>query len=333
MKPITPQDEQRFSDWQRGLTLWNKRDQSPAEVAERQRELRDAVHSGSAALAAYLRSELELAEGGAADAPTLPLPLDPSEFRDPPFQLERQIFETWRAVVKARFASQSLFWTRSHVLWIEQGYLGEQLAPALLGALQTGKPMSTDEAATRNLLRRLGGLPHVRGKVSVIQDCPLSRCWWRGQIAASAASASHGELDEETAHRVLHTSNDAWDRLAGDSVKRITAVNHPSVRAAIICQYRNASRETGGLDSHEMQDAVRLLARHGPPLVFDTVDWSELLEMSAAAVAEAREARAREANNRKDAVEPDTEPDDEPPQPSRRSRILDRLRGSAGPDP
>lgn len=325
MKPITAQDEQRFSDWQRSLTLWNKRDQSPTEVADRQAELRDAVHGGSAALAVYLRSELRLAEDAAADALALPRPLDPSEFRDPPFQLERQIFEGWRDAAKARFASQSLFWTRNHAVWINQGYLGEQLAPALLGALQTGKAMATDEAATRNLLRRLGGLPHVRGKVSVLQDCPLSRCWWRGRIAASAARASQGELDEETAHCVLHASNDAWDRFAGDSVKRITAINHPSVRAAIICQYRNASRETGGLDSLEMQDATRLLARYGPPLVFDTVDWSELLEMSAVAVKQAREARARSGDNRKEAADSDTAAEDE--SPSRRSRIFRRFRG------
>lgn len=293
MKPITAEDEQQFSDWQRGLTLWNKPNQSATEVHERQVALRDAVHGGTTTFVAYLKDQLGLTAGESDDAPPLPRSLDPSEFRDPPFQLERQIYEAWRDVVKARFASQPLFWTRAHASWIDQGRLGEQLTPALLGALQSGKPMGNDEAATRNLLRRLGGLPHVRGKVSVIQDCPLSRCWWRGRIAEGAAQASHGELDGETAHRVLHSTNDAWDRFAGDSVKRITAINHASVRAAVICQYREASRETGGVDAHEMQDAVRILARYGPPVIFDGLDWSELCELAAASVAQAREARAK----------------------------------------
>lgn len=289
---MTAEDTQRFSDWQRGLTLWNKPHQSATDVHERQVALREAVHGGSATFVAYLEGELGTAVGEWSNAPDLPRSLDPSEFRDPPFQLEREIYEAWRDVVKARFASQPLFWTRNHAVWIDQGRLGEQLAPALLGALQSGKPMTNDEAATRNLLRRMGGLPHVRGKVSVIQDCPLSRCWWRGQIAEGAARASHGELDGETAHRVLHSTNDAWDRFAGDSVKRITVINHASVRAAVICQYRDASRETGGVNPYEMQDAVRLLARHGPPVIFDAMNWSELLEISAASVAQAREVRS-----------------------------------------
>ena len=324
---ITTQDELRFSDWQRRLTLHDKRNQSAEDVAERQIELHDAVHSGPEAFASYLREQLGVPSGAEIGAPTLRRQIDPSEFRDPPLKLERQTYQAWRNSVTPQLASQPLFWTRNHIAWIEEGYLGEQLAPALLGVLQSGKPEKKSEDATRNLLRRLGGLPHVRGKVSVLNDCPIARIWWRGRLAETAASASSGALDEETAHRVLHASNNAWSRLVGYSVKRITAINHASVRAAIICQYRDASREVGGLDALEMQDAVRLLARHGPPLIFDLLDWSELLEMSAAAVAEAREARAREAATAKKAAGPDAEPDDEPSQPSRRSKLFGRFRG------
>ena len=35
MQP-TPEMEQRFSDWQRGLTLTDKRNQSAAEISSRQ---------------------------------------------------------------------------------------------------------------------------------------------------------------------------------------------------------------------------------------------------------------------------------------------------------
>ena len=334
---ITTQDELRFSDWQRRLTLHDKRNQSAEDVAERQVELHDAVHGGPEAFAAYLREQLGVPSGTEIGAPTLRRQIDPSEFRDPPLELERQTYQAWRNSVTPQLASQPLFWTRNHIAWIEEGYLGEQLAPALLGVLQSGKPEKKSEDATRNLLRRLGGLPHVRGKVSVLNDCPVARIWWRGRLAEAAADASSGALDEETAHRVLHARNDAWSRLVGDSVKRITAINHARVRAAIICQYRDASREAGGIDAHEMQGAVRLLARRGPPLIFDVLDWSELLEMSAAAVAQAREAQARAEKNRKENAEADAASDEEPPeppQPPRRSRrFLDLLRGSAGPDP
>ena len=321
MMQISAQDEQRFSAWQRSLTLADKRNQSAAEVGEQQRVLREAVQGGPGELAAYLREALGIATNAEIDAPDLPRTLTPPEFRDPTFDLERQIYEGWLGTVTPYEASQPLYWTRCHIRWIEDEALGVQLESALFGALQSGKPMGKEEDAARNLLRRLGGLPHVRGKVSVLNDCPIARAWWRGRIAETAANASHGEIDGETAHHVLHASNDAWSRLVGDSVKRITAINHASVRAAMICQYRGASRGTGGVNAYEMQDAVRLLARHGPPVIFDALDWSELLEISAASVEQAREARARQAQ------EASEEEDDEPMKPS---GIGERVRGLLG---
>ena len=223
------------------------------------------------------------------DAPPLPRNVDPSELRDPPLQLEQDIHSGWSDHVQPRDASQPLQWTRRHLKWIEDGHFGERLHDAFLGTLSTGAAEKTTEAATRNLLRRLGGLPHVRGKVSVLNDCPLSRAWWRGRLAADAALYCEGSFDAETAHRVLHSSNDAWARLVGDSVRRITVMNHDNVRAAVINQYRNASRDGQTMPPQEMQAAVRLLARHGPILTFGVLSWPDLSNLASEAVALARQ--------------------------------------------
>lgn len=288
MQP-TPEMEQRFSDWQRGLTLTDKRNQSAAEISRRQRELIDAVNGGSSSFAGYLREALRIDPGIEVDAPPLPRNVDPSELRDPPLQLEQDIHIGWLDHVQPRDASQPLQWTRRHLKWIEDGRFGERLHEAFLGTLSSGAPEKTMEAATRNLLRRLGGLPHVRGKVSVLNDCPLSRAWWRGRLAADAAVHCDGSFDAETAHRVLHSSNDAWARLVGDSVRRITVMNHDNVRAAVIDQYRNASRDGHAVPAREMQDAVRLLARHGPILTFGMLSWTDLTSLASEAVELARQ--------------------------------------------
>ncbi len=288
MNAPTPELQQRFSDWQRHLTSTSRDSQSPSEIAGRQQILISAVSAGIEAFTEYLRTELDLGEPGGIGPPPLPRRIDPSELRDPPLQLERELYSSFEGHTTPSEASQPLFWTRCHYQWIASGHFGDNLFGAFLGSLVNGAEEKTTEAATRNLLRRMGGLPHVRGKVSVLNDCPISRAWWRGRLAVLAAERSQGSFDVDTAHRVLHSSNDAWSRLVGHSVRRVTVINHSSVRAALIEQYRNASRDSGGIPAAEFQTVIRLLARHGPALIFDALSASELSELTAQAIADAR---------------------------------------------
>ena len=108
-------------------------------------------------------------------------------------------------------------------------------------------------------------------------------------MATLAAESGQGAFDEHAAHCVLHSSNDAWSRLVGHSVRRVTVINHNSVRAALIDHYREASRDSGGIPAAEFQDVIRLLARHGPALLFDALTWDELCDLTARAVAEIRD--------------------------------------------
>lgn len=304
MKQTTRLEEQRFSDWQRGLAVSNlqKAEQSIIEsVSERQAALRKAVKGGAEVLAAYLREQLDVSSNVKLEAPLPPRPLAPTEYRDPPFELEREIYEAWSGQVPRSRASQPVFWTLCHIDWLEQGLLAEPLDQMLLGTLATGAKENSDDAAARNLLRRMGGLPHIRGAVSVLSDSPMSRAWWRGRIGEQAAEAANGELDAITAHRVLHASNDAWDRLTGDSVRRITVINQSSVRAALICEYREAARYNGALPAREAQRTMRLLAGRGASRAFDALPWTELRAMTADTAALARRQLAAEAKMREDA--------------------------------
>ena len=283
-----PSLTQRFSDWQRNLTLSDKLYQDAIEVASRQRVLAESVRGGPAMLVNHLREALSVNEFKLGELPPLPRQVSPAEFRDPPFQLERELFDSWNGKIRRREAANPLFWTLCHMKWMSSGRMGDRIEGALLGTLANGAAAKTDDAATRNLLRRIGGLPHVRGKVSVLTDCPLSRAWWRGQISLVSAQDSFGELEPERAHKVLHANNDAWARLVGHSVRRVTVINHPRIRAALICQYRESSREISGLPAQELQDVIRLIARHGPSVAFDCLEWSELVALVSSAITQVR---------------------------------------------
>ena len=295
MNQLNLEVEQRFSDWQRRLATKGRT--ISASVADKQGELHSVVYKGPLAFAAYLRGQLGLTTDDSIDAPVLPSPIDASDYRDPPFKLERTLSNSWDGLIRRRESSRPVFWTLAHIRWLEEGQLGDQIEGTFL--LGGGRD-STDDQRTRNLLRRVGGLPHVRGKVSVLSDSPISRAWWRGSVASEIADAAEDELTLSAAdvHQVLHSHNDAWARLVGDSVHRITVMNQPRARAALIKLYEGATREGEPVRPQEIQLAARILSRHSVALAFEHVDWNELTDIAKEALERARAELALEAQGK-----------------------------------
>ena len=295
MREPSHEHRERLSTWQMAAVQTGRKDDKHAAAHNEkarplQEELIAAVKDGPQALANHMRGKLGLGVRQEIDAPALPRPLTSSEYRDPPLALERDLCEALPHLTPA-IAAQPAYWTLCHIAWMEADCFEPPLAPFFLGAKVTGKmPRSTD-AAVRNLFRRMGGLPHVRGKLSVLADCPISCAWWRRRVARLAAAESERVGDPfsvEDAHRVLHAGSDAWARLVGDSVRRITVVNSPRLHAALIAEYFDAARDERGLPAKELQAVVRELATFGTTLCFDTVPWTELRKIVARAVAAVR---------------------------------------------
>ena len=263
-----------FSSWQQSLAARNNKaltDGERAEIEARQRTLLAAVADGPEALASHLRARLGLEAGAAIGAPPLPrTALTPGEFRDPPIEVEREIADAWEGRVKPGQAAQPLFWLLCHVEWIEQGRIdGLDLEGALtLG----GRSDRTTDQRTRNFLRRTGGLPHVRYNVTALSDCPLSRAWWVRRIAAEAERASDGAIGIEEAHKALQERRQVWETLALLSVRRVTAINHPRARAALVA----AIAEHGITHDSAVRSVASALARHALTRSPEHVPWAEL---------------------------------------------------------
>ena len=295
MKAPSHAQRERLSAWQTAAVRTGRKDDKQADAHnEKARPLQDeliaAVGDGPHALANHMRGKLGLGARQEIDTPELPRPLTPSEYRDPPLALERDICGSLPDLTPA-LATQPAFWTLCHIAWIEADCFEPPLEPFFLGAKVTGKMPASNDAAVRNLFRRMGGLPHVRGKLSVLADCPISCAWWRGRVARLAAAESERVGDPfgvEDAHRVLHAGSDAWARLAGDSVRRITVVPSARLHAALIAEYFDAAIDKRGLPAKELQAVVRELATFGTTLCFDRVPWTEMREIVARAVAATR---------------------------------------------
>lgn len=290
MKSPSRDTQSAFQRWQRGLVQKTPlKGGAPTTmtlgqhhaVTERQRLLDVAVSNGPDALAQYLRQQLALEADDRIEAPSLLRPVTSAEYRHPPLDLERELAQEWAGVIHPRNASRPLFWTLCHIDWLEQGYFTSDISSTFLGTLNNGTPEKHRDDATRNLLRRMGGLHYARGKVSVRVDCPLSRAWWRARIAAKAASAAHGEITEEQAHSVLHSSNGGWAALAEESVRRIPVINHPAALAALTYYFYSASNDSQVKISklftgERVRRTIHLVGRQGRILSFQHVPWDQM---------------------------------------------------------
>ena len=267
-----------FSAWQQSLAVKNLEKREPGEqeeIGRRQRELREAIAGGAPALAGYLRERLGI-NGAAIEAPPFPRDeLTPDEFRDPPIELEHQLATAWEGEIRPGEASQPLFWLLCHIVWLEQGRFGS----GPLASAFTATASSLD-GETRNFLRRSGGI-YVRGNVTAFSDCPLARAWWRCRVAATAGEAA-GLAISEAAHRTLHDNRPAWETLVLLSLRRITAINQPRARAALVDALIDHGRPNPAL----VQRIAGALARQGLSRSLEHTPWEELREIAARAAAE-----------------------------------------------
>ena len=252
--------EAPFSIWQRDLVHRGGRGApKPPEIAARQEEMREAVQAGPRALGPYLRSRLDLGPEERIGAPSMPREaLTVSEYLNPPVALEAELGRAWEDV-PAGLASRPTYWLLCHIQWIEEERFGNgSLRPCLMDG-----PGSPDmERQTRNLLRRTGGIPHVRGRTSVFSDCTLARAWWRHRLARDAAVVVEN-LSPSDAHHTLHASRPAWERLVMLSLRRLTVLNQPRARGMLVRTLAERLRRYGAINEQQVLLVSTVLARLG----------------------------------------------------------------------
>ena len=257
------------------------------EVHARQLELMAAVAGGPAECSRYLLRQLRVSDEPAlrAAVPELPNRLTAAAMQRLPRYDETKIAESLSSVSPAE-AATPVYWAACHAIWIEQGNFDD-----LIVSFLEGPKADNAERRTRNFLRRTGGLERVRGKVSVLVNCPISMAWWRVRTArAIAAESPPDSIDFDTAHELLHDPN-IWPELTGLSVKRITSLNAPRARAAaIVALDQHGTLDTGIKASRRKahcQGALRALGRLSHSFSLNTVPWESVLATAQAGIEEA----------------------------------------------
>ena len=225
---ITKTFEERVGRWQQQVVVKKGKESGEEALKQIQAEMANAAREGTPSLVEYLREQFEVKNRSAIfeakqEIPFLVRRLTADEARYVPVELEREVAVSLEAI-SAADAVRPAFWTAAHIVWAEEGLLEDGWASKLVG--------KDDDATARNVCRYLGGLPHVRGKVSVLADCPLSRAWWRVRMARRISDASEHHLTFEDTHKMLHRPS-VWEAFAEELVRRLAVMNEPRALAAI----------------------------------------------------------------------------------------------------
>ena len=294
------------ADWQKSLTCEKKKFKEPnseqavsrrKEVLDRQTELIAAVEAGPAAAKAYLLGKaLSLdasALASADDAVPKLSPFTPGEMGRLPIHAERELARMLHGHLIPSQAAEPAVWVLCHAVWMGDGAFGADLAAVFLD----GTRADTPERRTRNLLRRTGGLRHIRGNTSPLVDCPISAAWWRSRVAnrTSEIAGEAGEpLSADDAHRVLWNT-EVWSNLVMMSLRQVTAVCAPRARAAAVAALHRCGVTQGQKAVRaQTQGAIRALGRLSYGHNLTETHWRRLVEVAAEGAAGAAAEAAEE---------------------------------------
>lgn len=304
MSLLAEQVIDRHRDWQKQLIYEGKYyagkpkeqvEQVKKGVAHRQQELAIAVEGGTESARDYLLNSLGLKAitDAKVDVPELVCELTPGEMSALPRHVEEQLGMAWDESVSPAMAAESAFWAVCHAKWMSEGKFGNDLPRVFL----LGGQAKTAEARTRNFLRRTGGLPRVRGNVSVFSDCQISGGLWRYRIARDIAAdtAIKGDpIGREAAHDVLRIPG-VWNRFAMWLLRSLTPLNAISAKAAVVMtlhRHQDEVRDVGG--EKAVKGVMEKLGRLSHTHHLDSTPWEMLLETARSGLAKNPESAFRD---------------------------------------
>lgn len=218
----------------------------------------------------FLESLSTVSTVGSTEAEILPHPLTESEFKDPPPDAEHMLYSAWSGVPPA-VACRSTFWAHVTLEHIRKGRIESVYLAANGGNLpggaeridfalndNTAKAPQAIDACVRTALRRLGGLPEVRGNRSVYVDCPFARAWWRERMVEQASNG-----DEELAahvRSVIRIHQTYWEKLVDRIVFRNSTFGSINIRNAFVralAQFIDSNPETDLTRTNGLQRLCR----------------------------------------------------------------------------
>ena len=246
----------------------------------------------------FLQRMARISTTGTVTAPVIPDPLTESEFKEPAPIIERSLYETWSTLPPAT-GCRSTFWANVTLDHLRQGRIESSYLAANGGSLPGGLERidhvladASDRASqlidlcVRTVLRRLGGLPEVRGNRSVYVDCPFARAWWRERWV-DHASRGDPQLARQL-RTVVRNSQTYWEKFVDRVVFRNSTFGDENLRSAFLralAQFVRDNPQTKLLRTEAIQRLCRRATTYQGRLELSILNDDELDVLMASVVA------------------------------------------------
>ena len=253
--------------------------------SDRQKRFLESVRD----TAAFLDHVSSIPTDGTVGPALAPERMTESEYKDPPASTEQTLYTSWSALPPA-VACRSTFWAKLTIEHIKARRIQSVYLAANGGNLPggaeridfvlddtTGQGPKRIDDCVRTVLRRLGGLPEVRGNRSVYVDCPFARAWWRERMVNQAAN-SNAQMTA-VVRAIIRTNQTYWEKLVDRVVFRNSTFGSENIRnaflraLALFVQSNTASELTS---SPELQRLCRRVATYQGSRELSILSDSEL---------------------------------------------------------
>ena len=259
-----------------------------------QRDFLEAVRNNQNFLE-YIRSEIPTE--GSYELPLSPDPMTEAEFKAPPSDTETKLYESWSELTP-RIACRSTFWanlTCRHIeaQKIDSVYLASNGGNLSGGAQRIDRALmdSGDEqpklmdGTVRTILRRIGGIPEVRGNRSVYVDCPFARAWWRERLVEQTAQGDTSLAAQ--VRKVIRIHQTYWEKLIDRIVSRNSTFGSLGVRNAFLQALARciaANPGTGLRETKVLERTCRRITVHQGTRELSILDDAELVAIMEAVI-------------------------------------------------
>lgn len=181
-----------------------------------------------------------------------------SSLKEFPASSEQAMYATWEDLTP-RVACRTSFWSNVTLRHLQSGVVreaswlasnggknetGAERIDRALARLKRGKKDAARQVddCVRTVLRRMGGLPFVRGNRSVLVDCSFGRAWWRERLIRRILQRD-GVESRRRLLGVVRSSQTYWERVVTMIVSRGAVFGSSGVQDAFINSVAKHFRE------------------------------------------------------------------------------------------
>lgn len=191
------------------------------------------------------------------------------EYKNPPSDTEQALYLSWSNLTPS-IACRSTFWAQLTLEHVRNGRIesvflaangsnlsGAERIDSVLRDTTARAPQQVD-SCVRTVLRRLGGLPEVRGNRSVYVDCPFARAWWRERMVEEA---SNGDMHTALLVRsVIRIHQTYWEKLIDRIVFRNSTFGSREIRNSFVralARFLHSNPKSSLKDTKNLQTLCR----------------------------------------------------------------------------